>query len=51
MKSRTVDYRDVLLRRAEQHVNARPMEPDVMTILQYRNSQNVKAWRRKMGFA
>lgn len=46
-----LDYRDVLLRRAEQHLNARPMEQDVMSMLQYRNRQNVNLWRRKMGLA
>ena len=46
-----LNYREILRRQAEQHDNTRPIESEVLTYQQYRNRQNLRAWRRKMGFA
>lgn len=49
--TKPLDYREVLLRRAEQHNSATPQQPEVMSYMQYRNRLNLQAWRRKIGVA
>ncbi|MEE8243896.1 MAG: hypothetical protein V3R27_02790 [Pseudomonadales bacterium] len=48
---RLMNYREMLRRQAVLHRNVQPLEPEVLTWQQYRNRQNLRAWRRKMGLA